>query len=225
MFLLLGGAVNLASAAIFAAVEPPWIVSRHVSPLAGYQHEYERTLRDGVDFPERFPRLMRRSRRAERSWFGATQEAYYGDSAMGPPGDLAIELQTVRSGWPLRALSGRFTWVRSGNRSRWGAGSAIVLGAPGPSSRNTVVYNTLVPLEPMPAGCLVNTLLWAVMLAVVQGTRVRCRERVRLRRHRCPRCAYPFGTSSVCTECGQAMTEQWLMLRPDAERCLRCEDR
>jgi hypothetical protein len=59
-----------------------------------------------------------------------------------------------------------------------------------------------IPLRPVMPGFAVNTAVYATMLwlAVVAAGHVRRRRRIG--RGECPACAYPVGTSAVCTECG-----------------------
>lgn len=62
-----------------------------------------------------------------------------------------------------------------------------------------------VPLQPLWIGFIFNTLWYAVaagLLLVAPGV---IRRWSRRRRHCCPACGYPTGTSPVCTECGAAL--------------------
>ncbi len=57
-------------------------------------------------------------------------------------------------------------------------------------------------------GFALNTVFWAVLLWLlicgpfVVPRLLRVRQALRVRRGLCPKCAYPMGESSVCTECG-----------------------
>ncbi len=108
--------------------------------------------------------------------------------------DSCLWLEEAR-GWPFLALTSR---VRLGDglaveSSTWAIPVGRRAGEPVPA---------MLPLRPFWPGFLGNTLLGAVLLfgaRVAPGAIRRC---VRLRRGRCERCAYPIGTSLVCTECG-----------------------
>ena len=51
----------------------------------------------------------------------------------------------------------------------------------------------------------INTIFYAAMLGVVFFVPGMVKRRVRRRRGLCPACAYPVGTSPVCTECGASL--------------------
>ena len=59
----------------------------------------------------------------------------------------------------------------------------------------------VLPLRPFWPGFVVNTIFYAALLWLPFALR----RFVRLRRGLCPKCAYPIGESSVCTECGGAL--------------------
>jgi hypothetical protein len=62
-----------------------------------------------------------------------------------------------------------------------------------------------IPLAVEPAAAAANTLFYAlVLLAAVRGPGA-IRRTIRRARGRCPACAYPTGSSPVCTECGRAL--------------------
>ncbi len=62
---------------------------------------------------------------------------------------------------------------------------------------------SLPPLQPLWLGFSVNTLLYAGILWLLGPFAFR--RFLRQRRGLCPKCAYPMGESSVCTECGIAL--------------------
>ncbi len=51
-------------------------------------------------------------------------------------------------------------------------------------------------------GLSTNTLFYAAILWLLIGGLFALRRFLRVRRGLCPKCAYPMGESSVCTECG-----------------------
>ncbi len=57
-------------------------------------------------------------------------------------------------------------------------------------------------------GFAINTILYATILwPLIPGPFV-LRRFLRLRRGLCPKCAYPMGESSVCTECGRLLPKR-----------------
>jgi hypothetical protein len=52
-------------------------------------------------------------------------------------------------------------------------------------------------------GSALNTLFYAAILWLLFITPGKVRRFIRIRRGLCPACAYPIGTSQVCTECGK----------------------
>jgi hypothetical protein len=59
--------------------------------------------------------------------------------------------------------------------------------------------------QPHWIGFAVNTLFYAAVLWLLVAAPFTLRRHLRIRRKLCPHCAYPVGTSDVCTECGYAM--------------------
>ncbi len=55
-------------------------------------------------------------------------------------------------------------------------------------------------------GFAINTVFYAVILWLLFAGPFALRRQRRIRRGLCPKCAYPVGTSEVCTECGAAVT-------------------
>ncbi len=62
----------------------------------------------------------------------------------------------------------------------------------------------LLPLRPTWPGFAINTLFYAAILWLLPGS-FALRRFLRVKRGLCPKCAYPMGESSVCTECGRAL--------------------
>ena len=63
----------------------------------------------------------------------------------------------------------------------------------------------MLPLRPLWPGFAVNTLFYTGVLWMLSCGPFALRRMIRKRRGRCPACAYPIGTSEVCTECGAAV--------------------
>ena len=136
-------------------------------------------------------------------WFRITPGAV--DQRLGQ----SIDGKTVRRieegavGWPMFSLG--YWRAVSGNWAGYetlAAHGAIVI-----SHDNGVIkYDRLLPFSPVLPGFAMNTIFYAAMLWVVFFVPGMVRRRIRRRRGRCPACAFPIGTSPVCTECGKALT-------------------
>ncbi len=123
----------------------------------------------------------------------------------------------VRAGWPLRSLHGeavevRGQWMRRGviRSPRSQVPSAYIF-KPGVG---VVPFMVLMdgwrdlPFRPIWPSFLVNTLFYAALLWALIAGPFALRWLLRLRRGLCPKCAYPMGESSVCTECGGALAKR-----------------
>ncbi len=66
-------------------------------------------------------------------------------------------------------------------------------------------YGLPLPLKPTWPGLALNTLFYAAILWLLIPGPFALRRFLRVRRGLCPKCAYPMGESSVCTECGKAL--------------------
>ncbi len=70
------------------------------------------------------------------------------------------------------------------------------------------------PAHPIWPAFIANTLFYAAILwLLIYGLSV-LRRLLRLRRGLCPKCAYPMGESSVCTECGVTLPHRLRMADP-----------
>ena len=54
-------------------------------------------------------------------------------------------------------------------------------------------------------GFTINTLFYSIMLWLLIAGPLALHHLIRRRRGLCPKCAYPMGESSVCSECGQEL--------------------
>jgi hypothetical protein len=61
------------------------------------------------------------------------------------------------------------------------------------------------PLQPLWPGFAINTLFYAGVLWMLFAFPFALRQMIRRRRGLCAMCAYPIGSSEVCTECGAAV--------------------
>ena len=98
-------------------------------------------------------------------------------------------------GWPSRSL---YSWTLYS--TPWES-TGIIVDA---NDQNTSLLR-VIPLTPRWPGFAINTIFYAAMLWVVFFVSGMVKRRVRRRRGLCPACAYPIGTSAVCTECGAAV--------------------
>jgi hypothetical protein len=128
------------------------------------------------------------------------------DEAGGP--DLPGRLMVDAAGWPVLALIGSRTdswpWEPASNEGWTGAvglSPRVVTLKPG----QTVTYERALPLRPVWPGFAINTALYAAILWLLFAAPFALRRCRRIKRGLCPACAYPVGTSDVCTECGAAV--------------------
>jgi hypothetical protein len=118
---------------------------------------------------------------------------------------LPWELTEWRSGWPMHALSGhaaghpRLSYAWQPNRYVKYDEHLWEVPLPSQSKMN---QDCKLPLRPLWPGFALNTLLYAVILWLLFAAPFALRRWRRVRRGECPACAYPVGTSAVCTECG-----------------------
>ncbi len=120
-----------------------------------------------------------------------------------PEVTYAIDAEEA-SGWPLRCL--RCYWKRleihggvhlGGGRRDYQRENGFD-GVSFPNAR-------ILPLIPIWHGFAVNTIFYAALLWLLIPGPFALRRFLRLRRGLCPKCAYPMGESSVCTECGKPL--------------------
>jgi hypothetical protein len=96
------------------------------------------------------------------------------------------EFYRGRSGFPLYALAGQVDFT--------------------PARTQAIGWMQIGSLEfhfcPLWLGFVINTIVYAAILWLLFVTPRKVRQSIRRRRGLCPTCAYPIGTSKVCTECG-----------------------
>jgi hypothetical protein len=101
----------------------------------------------------------------------------------------------IESGWPISCMQG-VCWGPATVPMQFSRALPINLG----------ILQSILPLSPMPLGYLVNTVVLGSLLWIGCALPWKLRGMLRNRRNQCPACAYPVGTSNVCTECGHAFT-------------------
>ena len=104
-------------------------------------------------------------------------------------------------GWPLRSLGGISGHTRKLLNVQAPFGRAILRAMPLNSDKFTNDIRFL-PLQPLWPGFAINTVFYAGVLWIVFCGPFALRQLIRRRRGQCARCAYPIGSSAVCTECG-----------------------
>ena len=104
----------------------------------------------------------------------------------------------VLSGWPARSMSGE-TWdavMLGGQLPKWSNRRAMFAG------------RGFIPFRPIWPGFALNTIFYAAILWLLIPGPFALRRFLRVRRGLCPKCAYPMGDSSVCTECGRDLPKR-----------------
>ncbi len=112
-------------------------------------------------------------------------------------------------GWPSLAMSCEFKWDAAWKTTAWDGGIEL---RPKANRVGTVHKWRALPLRPIWPGFAVNTifyaaLLWFLICGPLALWRL-ARGFVRVKRGLCPKCAYPTGESSVCTECGRPLVKR-----------------
>jgi hypothetical protein len=133
----------------------------------------------GSDFIPKWSRTRQRPPRAE-----------FDD----PDGSWTYEIAT---GWPARsgiALVRKTTKLRQFQPI---SGISVL----DDGSGEPLSYRML-PVQPIWRGFAINTVFYAGVLWLVFAAPFAVRRRRRIKRGLCPECAYPVGSSDVCTECG-----------------------
>ena len=114
----------------------------------------------------------------------------------------------VAAGWPLPSLHCRLTYSVNCYRceDQWD-GAILLINEEHQLPAMTGSFaararDRLLPLYPLWRGFAINTLFYAAVLWLLIPGPFVLRRFLRVRRGLCPKCAYPMGESSVCTECG-----------------------
>ncbi|MBL0927216.1 MAG: hypothetical protein IBJ11_06125 [Phycisphaerales bacterium] len=114
-------------------------------------------------------------------------------------------------GWPFRAAVARTSIALSGPTWRVDSGIRIPDEWTSPRLMGKSWYLEgmpfVFPLEPIWGGLLANLAIYVAPIVVALETARALRRRRRVRRRRCPACAYPMGPSRVCTECGEPLPD------------------
>ncbi len=100
----------------------------------------------------------------------------------------------MASGWPCRSHWCGIDWGKTGWTTTLATGGLAV---PAGNGRQCTL-----PFIPVWRGAILNSAFYASLLYVLFFGGQALRRWRRVRRGLCPACAYPIGTSAVCTECG-----------------------
>ncbi len=208
MFLLLGAVVNVAVAwGITAGVTyPGW----PPSPTLAWDVEWPRPVPD--HWPERASTI-------QGQIFGWRFDQYQGTAVEMRNGEpwateeFRIDIASV--GWPCHALraeqwvdfvyphpeaeAGRHRFDGQPRRTWWLCGIPLQYPRFGFDPQQSLKS---LPVRPIWPGFAINTIFYATLLWLLIPGTFALRRFLRLKRGLCPKCAYPMGGSSVCTECG-----------------------
>lgn len=112
-------------------------------------------------------------------------------------------LMRVHAGWPWQALAGRQRLSgMTADRSRYTFEREWMIGM----RRSHDVETRAVPFKPLWVGFGMNTTIYAGMAWLMIGVPHELRRARRRRSGLCEQCAYPRGSSTICSECGETLT-------------------
>ena len=129
---------------------------------------------------------------------------------------IPAHVAQTRAGWPFYSLYGeeRVHSLRdTGERvpsptpihQRVSYSWALPVPASWGSSKHLEALPVALPLRPMFPAFIVNTAVYSLLVMLAVAGPIYVRQRVRIAHGRCPRCAFPRGSSRVCTECGTSV--------------------
>jgi len=116
---------------------------------------------------------------------------------------LFIESE-LAAGWPEPALWGCIAGVDRGSGVMVHM-SSIGIGASLKTDYGLSRPTHCLPLRVLWPGFAINTIFYAAILWLLFAAPFQFRRYRRIKRGLCPSCAYPIGSSEVCTECGAAI--------------------
>lgn len=144
-------------------------------------------------------------------WWSAANERPVIDDPERP--DMTNKFVEAAYGWPLVALRYEYHYrhMRVGFSGNLFFLESVEGGIVLSETQNLAhpndwrpVFHAL-PYHIIPLNFAINTLLYALLIALLWFGPLHLRHRWRLHRSRCPRCAYPIGESPICTECGASL--------------------
>lgn len=116
----------------------------------------------------------------------------------------AVNFAWDARGWPWLALSSHWPWFAQTAWPNPPVEDGIQIGSPPtPMWPNGISGLRALPLRPLPAGFLADTLVFAALWGLIPlGAAVR--RELRRRSHRCPACAHSLSPGqATCPECGK----------------------
>jgi hypothetical protein len=152
--------------------------------------------------PSEFPFEFLPEFRLEGNALGQTRIRYIGDDSR-----LYVFVEEYHIGLPMRCLYGEYWVAHPPHHSpeRGGRASRYILYEP-------VNTKYVLPWFPVFPGFAINTIFYAAILALLFYGPGKVRRYVRVRRWRCPACAYLIapGTcaSGLCSECGATLLQR-----------------
>jgi hypothetical protein len=198
VLLLLGAIVNVAVAIGVSCFAPELVRSQTTSPTdverQAWRENAHEEIRDFHLFSSTTYTIGTAYRKRELSAAKVDQNGF-------PLMDRNEEMEawrwSIHAGFPCTSLHGEFWAWRQGRNSMSGwlpKGRIFLLNS-----------YTFLPLNIRWPGFAINTIFYAAILWVLFAVPLALRRRRRLKRGQCPACAYPIGTSEVCTECGKSI--------------------
>jgi hypothetical protein len=111
-----------------------------------------------------------------------------------------LSVSHFKYGWPCRSMHA-FTYSENLKRTEKYAIMLVI-------EQGDIYHErkALIALMPLWPGFAINTIFYAATLWVLFFAPGTIRRIIRRKRGLCPACAYPVGTSDVCTECGAPVT-------------------
>ncbi len=109
----------------------------------------------------------------------------------------------IASGWPCLSMK-----CQGACKKQWPGDPAAASFATGGIRLGEISWLRVphvLPLWPLWPGFALNTPIYAAILWLLIRTPLALRGFIRRRRGRCPKCAYPVGDSTTCSECGNPL--------------------
>jgi hypothetical protein len=125
---------------------------------------------------------------------------YYQAHAKDFSGRLSGEVVELGAGWPMTCLIGQ--WWNIGPQTLWLFDASRLQPTRIEDVDDQSSRIDALPCYPIWPGFAINTIFYAAILWLIFFVPSKLKRTLRRRRGLCPACAYPVGTSDVCTECG-----------------------
>ena len=208
LFLLLGAVVNIAVAWGSAL----WLSSRN--------HPH-RVVEDSMS-NSNANQFWRKY--APNEWQDADLSDFYSSEYYGPFGSSVgittviypeprriVAVQHVQAGWPIHSLE-YCAFADSQPYAAWHIRLRTGWNLDGPQEFAGMMQRIL-PLKPIRFSFVINTLFYTGAFWPLFAAPFAMRRYRRIKRGLCPACAYPVGSSAVCTECGKPVRPKRVELK------------